>query len=134
MAAPPRFKTLTREDFADAPPWFDRLVAMLNETLGALSGALARRLTRAENMLSGIREGATFTTAATVDDTWPVELKADPLVRPKHVWVTKFARQDGVPLSAAWSMSWGLTSAGNLGLTFQGLDASTQYVFSVVYE
>lgn len=134
MAAPPRFKNFSREDFRGAPTWFDPLFATLNESLGGLVNAISGRLTRSENFLAGEHMDKTFTTAATVGATWPLAFRNALPTKPKHVWVTSLRRADGAALSAAYSMTWDLAGDGGLRLTFQGLDASTEYRASIAYE
>jgi len=76
----------------------------------------------------------TFTTKATAADTFPLSVKWNTPQAPVHVVCTKLQRADNKPLTAAFSMTWGLTQAGQLQLWFQGLDASVQYVANIAYE
>lgn len=136
MAAPPRFKALSREDFRGAPEWFEPLFRLINESLSAIGNALDRRLTRTENLLAAEKVGAELTTRAVLADTWPLTIKNDlpGSVRPKHVWVTQLQRADGVRITDAWSMTWKLNGNGQLELELQGLAVSTSYRLSIAYE
>jgi hypothetical protein len=49
MAPVPRVKSLKREDYKQAPEWFDALLLTLNQNLGDVSQALSNGLTQAEN-------------------------------------------------------------------------------------
>jgi hypothetical protein len=49
MAPTPRVKSLKREDYKQAPEWFDALLLTLNQNLGDTSNALANGLTQVEN-------------------------------------------------------------------------------------
>lgn len=134
MAAPPRFKAFSREDFPDAPEWFTTFLLPLNETVGGLVNALSRRLTRSENLLAAGKTGIEFSTQATVDNTWPLRLKNELPIRPSHLWATRLERADGGHISTPWSLTWRLAQSGEVEIRMQGLTASTKYRLSIAYE
>jgi len=49
MAPIPRVKSLKREDYPQAPAWFDQLLLVLNQQAGDVSHALSNGLTQTEN-------------------------------------------------------------------------------------
>lgn len=134
MAAPPRFKRFSTEDFPAAPAWFQSFIVPLNEVLTGLVDGFSRRLTRSENFLSGERAGITFTTDAAGATPELLAVKNELPGRPKHCWVTRLERTDNAAIAAAWSMTWSLDQNNTLRLRLQGLVASTKYRMSVIYE
>ena len=64
MAANVRIRTLRREDYPQAPAWFDALLLVLNQALGDTANALNGGLTFAENMKAELK---------TVEVTMPAE-------------------------------------------------------------
>lgn len=135
MAAPPRFKALRPEDLQDnVPKWGEQLLLAWNETIGGIANALTRRLTRGDNFLAGERIGGTFRTKATAADTWPIEVKNELPFPPRHVCVSKLERVDGSDITTAWSMTWRMGASNLIQLSFQGLPASTEFRFSILYE
>lgn len=134
MGLAPRFKRMSREDFAGSPAWFDPLFDVLNNVLGDTSNALTKNVTRSENLSATDKVGLTFKTRATIAETWPVVFKNSLATQPLHVVVSRFDRVDGAALTAAYSMTWKMNQSNEVELTFQGLDPSTDYRASVVYE
>ena len=55
MATHLRIKGLRREDYKDAPAWFDALLITLNQALGDTANALNGGLTFAENMRAELK-------------------------------------------------------------------------------
>ncbi len=135
MARPPRFRAIRPEDLpGEVPEWAQTFLLTLNDALGTIANALTGGLTREDNFRAGERVGLTFRTEATVANTWPVEVKHGMPVSPRHVVCSRMDRVDGAAHSAAWSMSWKLGTNGLIQLTFQGLSASTEYRFNLLYE
>jgi hypothetical protein len=134
MAPPPRFRQLSREDFREAPKWFEPLFTMLNEALGALSSAIDHRLTRTDNLQASEKIGLEFTTKGSLAATWPLVVKNTLPTQPKHVWVTKLEPTNGASVSSAWSMTWKLNQSNQIELELQGLAELTPYRLSIAYE
>lgn len=133
MASPPKNLVLRKEDYQGSPPWLGKLFLQLNEFFTSVFVALARGLTRSENLRSTVK-AITFTTLAIPDNTFPVAVKHDLGQRPTDVWVGRLRRVDGAAITDAWSLTWDLDSNGNLSVRFQGLDASTQYEARLILE
>src|SRR5688572_24129300 len=133
MAAPPRPKSLGRDTIPEAPVWWDKVVSALNPFLTDVAAALDRGLSK-ENLLRGENTNVRFTTKATVADTWPVLVKPSLPMRPTHLQVTDMVKLDGSAPANAWSFTWKLSQSGMIELTGQGLEASTAYRISIVYE
>lgn len=129
MASAPRPLTLRKEDYQEAPSWSTRLFAQLNEFFAATAAALARGLTRSENLRSTVKT-IKFTTLATAANTFPLAVKHDLPVRPSDIWV---GRLRGT-VSAAWSFTWELDANGQVQATFQGLANSTEYEVRLILE
>lgn len=105
----------------------DPLIAILNDALGSIANAMSRSLTRSENLRGGEKVGLRFT-----GDT--IAFRPEVPTTPKHVWCTRLTLENGSPVTAAWSLSWALTSSGTVAVTFQGLAASTTHLASFLYE
>jgi hypothetical protein len=137
MAAPPRFKRLSVEDFKEAPPWMLLLFQTLNEALGGLSDALSRRLTRSENMRSQTKD-IEVETGASVADTFPLTIKLEDSLSdlaPQLVWPGKVDTLKGDPPTDAVSLLWRLDADGNVQIThIAGLGASQRYRVRLVIE
>lgn len=134
MSAPPRLRGLSRETTPDAPGWWDRVLAVLSPFIGDVTASLSNGLTRKENFRSGVNENVRFATKATIADTWPVLVKNELNVRPYGCSLVDLERVDGADIDGAFSMTWKLNQKNQLGLTFQGLEASTEYRATIVYE
>jgi hypothetical protein len=122
MAAPPIFKALKAEDYPEAT----------DNELGQLRDALSRSLTRNENMNAGRRENLPFTSAASGPTV--VRVKTDLKFAPKHVVVSGLRKKSGAVITAPWSATSTPVPPVSTDVTFQGLDASTDYFFNVLYE
>lgn len=133
MASPPRLRGLTREAFPDAPEWWSRVLGILSPFFLDTTNALTKGLTRKENMVGDASE-VTFTTKATVADTWPVPMKHRMTGRPGHWWCAGIEKTSGAALANAWSLTAKLNQSNQLELTFQGLEASTEYRARIMYE
>lgn len=133
MAAPPSFKALRPEDYEGAPDWAVKMFQNLNQTLGQTRDSLARGLTRNQNFSAGSRTNLPFTSASTGVTT--VRVKTDLPFSPQHVTVSGLRQRNGLAISSPWSAT-GVpaASAGSFDVTFQGLAASTDYFFNVLFE
>ncbi len=134
MSAPPRLRSLTRESTPDAPGWWDRVLTVLSPFVGDVSSALAKGLTRRENMRGDFNDAVRFTTKATLAATWPVSVKHSMGDRPTSCWLGDLVRADGAAIDDAFSMTWKLSQSNLLELTFQGLAVSTEYRATILYE
>lgn len=132
MAAPPIYKAFRPEDYPDAPDWALKMFDNINQTTQQTTGAMSRQLTRNENFQAGSKTDLPFTSAATGPTS--VTLKTDLPYSPQHVTVSNLRKVNGQPLANAWSSSSKPTAAGSVSVTFQGLEASTPYLFNVLYE
>lgn len=132
MAAPPFFRALRPEDYDGAPDWALKLFDVINQSLGQMRDALSRSLTRNENMNAGSRVDLPFTSAASGVST--VRVKTDLNFTPKHVMVSGLRKKSGTVITAAWSATAIQVGGGSFDVVFQGLDASTDYLFNVLYE
>lgn len=129
MALIPRLKGFLLEDFKEAPPWLEKLLTPLNEFMSTVSNAMAGRLTRKDNLL-GYYETFDFTTQATVANTFPLRFKNKLLggAKPVSVQVGQIHKHNGAVMSVAWSIEWKPNQAGEIEITFHGLENSTRYV------
>lgn len=129
MAAIPKLKGFLIEDFKEAPAWFQKFIEPLNQYMTSVTNGLSGRLTTQDNFLA-YDEPLDFTTNATAANTFPLRFKNKLLggVKPVSVTVGQLAKNTGASLSAAWSMSWILNPAGEIEISFQGLENSTRYV------
>ncbi len=132
MAQTPRFRTISREDYPDAPEWFDTFITSYNEAVGGLVDALDQGLTREENFASKGKTGIAFKTTAAGNAV--VDFANGLTTSPQHVWLTNLKRKDGAALTVPFSMTWTLSSKGTVQCTLLGLSASTDYLLSVLYE
>jgi hypothetical protein len=135
MALPPKTKKIVTEDFKEAPAWFAKFLAPLNEFMTSVADALTGRLTRAENFL-GYYEEVDFTTAAVASDTFPLKFKNKLLggVRPRSVYVGRIKKYNGVRMSAAYSIEWDLNQQGEIEVVFIGLENGTRYLGTLVFD
>lgn len=135
MASPPRFKTIFAEDFKDGPAWFMRFVAIFNEFASGVASAFQGRLTRKENMLAVVKP-FDFTTKSSAADTFPISFKNELSggIKPVIIQVASFARFDGGSPSGPWSVTCLINQNNEIEATFQGLENSTRYVGTLVYE
>lgn len=118
IPAPPVFRP---EDFPDEDP---NLLALLTRGFQQLNDGVA-----------GVPETGSavdkvFTTNASGNTD--VQVAVQTSARPTHLSVTDVFRDDGQPLTAAFSNTWTLTNGG-IVVTFIGLPASTKMHFSVEY-
>ncbi len=134
MAGVPRFKRLSVEDYKGAPEWVEPMFRTLNEVVGGVVDGMSRRLTRSQNFLASEAVAREFKTANHASDTEPATVKPDISVRPRHVVLSKLEKVSGGKITTAFSMSWRLLQTGEIELTFQGLEADTDYRFSITYE
>jgi hypothetical protein len=133
MARPPFYRALRPEDYDGAPDWALKMFENLNQSLGQTKDALARGLTRNENMQAGSRTAIPFTSAAS--GTTTVRVKTDLGFTPQHATVSGLRKRNGQAITAVWSATAVPTSTtGSFDVTFQGLDASTDYFFNVLFE
>jgi hypothetical protein len=134
MSAPPRLKSITKEATPDAPGWWDRILTLLNPFLTDVQSALAKGLTRRENMRGDFNDAILFTTKATLAGTWPITVKHTMNSRPTACWLGDLERADGAAIDNPFSMTWKLNEQNMFALTFQGLDVSTEYRATILYE
>lgn len=129
MASVPKMKGFLLEDFKEAPAWFQKLLEPLNQYMTTVTNALSGRLSRKDNVLAH-DEPFDFTTAAVVADTFPLKFKNKLLggIKPVRVTIGRISKQTGATMSAAHSISWVPNQAGEVEITFQGLENSTRYV------
>jgi hypothetical protein len=126
-------KGFRKEDFPEAPAWFDKVLGPLNAFMTAVSQALEGRLTT-ENFLA-VREPLTFTTASAAASTFPLKFKNKLLggAKPVEVRVAQIYKKSEVAMSAAWSHEWVMNGKGEIELTLHGLENSTDYVGVLIY-
>lgn len=106
MSKLPSIRRILKEDYQDAPPWFDRLALTLNVFMENVYGALNRNLSFPDNIRSQkksfrITAGATPDVNVytfTLENTW----------RPEGLIPIKVAQVGGTytPLLSAVTMSW----------------------------
>ena len=129
----PRFQAFRMEDLPGAPRWLEPFLAQLNQVMGTLVDGFSGRLTRRENMLSAEKLGYAFTTKANTPDTWPLRFKNELPTRPRFLWAN-LERKNGTAIVATWSYTWALNASNEIEVWLQGLDASTDYRLSLVWE
>lgn len=134
MASPPRFRRIARESIPGAPAWVEPLLLILNGALGTIALALSGSLTRRENIRSADKVQFRLTTLAVVANTWPKAVKNELPVKVTHCACTYLAKASGAAITAAWSMTWKPNQRNEIELSFQGLEASTEYVATIAYE
>jgi hypothetical protein len=135
MAAPPKTKGLLAEDFKEAPGWFAKLLTPLNEFMSSVTNALTGRLTRKDNFL-GYTEPFDFTTDASAANTFPLRFKnrLGGGVKPTSVFVGQIYKHNNIKMSAAYSIEWVIGATGEIEVTFTGLENSTRYVGTLVFD
>lgn len=133
MSAAPPPLNLRADDFGERPPaWAAQLFERLNAHSAAVSQALAKGITRSENLRGTDAVAKSFTSEAS--GVTKVDVKHNLPTTPKHSVVTALARDDGQDITAAWSATAKPKSSGVVEFTFQGLTASIKYVFSATFE
>jgi len=135
MSAPPKYRIVRADQMGDGgemPGWALSAFGAINQTLREVCNSLGKGLTRGDNMLAGSKAGLVYTTPASGANTTKVQ--CDMASPPKHFWVSRLERDDGTAISSAWSITWRNLAGTQVEVTFQGLTASTKYVFSCLYE
>ncbi len=100
MSQTPRFRTLSREDYPDAPAWFDTFLTLYNETTGGLVDALSGGLD--DTNIRKQFEARSITTAATLEATFAggaVSFKNRIDVAPRKVTLAKCNPPSGTSFS-----------------------------------
>ena len=136
MAPPPRQVRLTMDAFPDCPQEFrgtlERLLGLLNESQTAVSAALNKQLTRAENMRGG------YVTISGVAASGQVRAQCrNPLDRtPAAVYGVKVERTDGAADGGInWSVAtWRSVGDGMLEVAVVGLFPGVPYRITLVVE
>lgn len=133
MAAPPNTKGLSIEDFKGAPHWFGEFLSAFGDFMSSVVNALSGRLTRKDNFL-GYAEPFDFTTTVAAA-TFPLRFKNKLLggTRPTSVLVAQIHRYDNLPMAAAYSLEWTLSS-GEIAITLTGLENNTRYVGTFIFD
>lgn len=135
MAAPPSPLALRIEDLGDVPEWGRMLIERLNSFSQDAHQALARGVTRSENLQATEKLALVFTTETTAADTFPIKVAHGLSQNPKHIVCTHLEiASSGSPPGAAWSMTARPTSEGQVLVWFQGLANSTKYRVSMTFE
>lgn len=130
---PPDPLSLRIDTLGDVPDWGARMLQGLNRFTDQVSQVLAGGVKRVENTASSEKNGVTFTTNATVANTFPIKVAHGLQTNPKHV-SADLNTDPFTAITTAWSMTWRPSSGGNIEVYFQGLSASTKYVVSFTFE
>ena len=122
--------------FPDCPqefrPTLERLLGLLNETQTAVSSALNKQLTRAENMRGGY-----VTISGTTDSSGFLIAQArNPLpIAPRAIYGARVERLDGLFGEILWSLSsWRSLGDGMIEIHVVGLDFSVPYRITCIVE
>ena len=127
MAKLPPISRIVKEDFPDEP-WAEKLLWPVNRFFESVVSALNRNLTFTENLAGEIKQ-ISFTTQATVADTWPIKFLPSTPSRPTDVWVTSLRRTDGATTTSATSIDWELASDGQVQINnIAGLTGGEGYI------
>jgi len=124
-------RNLRVSDYAGEP---DKALPALLEAFNLFQreviDCLARGINR-DNTQAVLRAGLSFTSPASGDAQVSV---FHGLPQSARFVSVNLAAYDGSALSGPWSFTYANQQNGQVLLTFQGLDASTRYAFSVVVE
>lgn len=131
MAIPPQWRPFRQDGSGAIDASVATALSNQSDTASEISSALTKGLTRSENFAGTSRENVIFRAETT--GAGSTRVKHNMAANPKHVVVSSLARTDGSPL-AVWSNSWSIVSNGLVEIVFQGLVASTQYTFNVLFE
>ena len=134
MAPPPKNTPLNREDIPDAPSWFEKVSQTVNPFIQGVSQALAKRLTRAENLASQVKV-ITVTVPTPVDDLFPLRFKSE-LPAPYALWIGQVQTISGGGTNGGVSIgSWSLTQDGQIQIDFiDGLLSAAKYRITFIVE
>lgn len=132
MAAPLSISRLSREDFNDAPGWFDRLLQWLNRLLEQLSFAIAGNLTFAQNIQSQEKNFTVTAGAAAINNT--LSFICTMKTPPTRLFLGKVTLQAGnyTPIGAAVFVEWRYDSGTVFITSIAGLSAGSIYDFVVL--
>ena len=137
MAPPPRQVRLTMDAFPDCPQEFrgtlERLLGLLNETQTAVSSALNKQLTRAENMRGGY---VTISGPSTAQGRLVAQCRNPLQAAPRAVWIVRVERADrGQSTYPAVLASWRDVGDGMIEAIVVGLNPDgSQYRITLVVE
>ncbi len=134
MAALPPLQSIIAEHVTNADGTLDpqRLLFVLNQFMGAVYSALNRGIALGANILAEVKELPLFTTAATVEATFPMYLtmSAGMPPNPKGVWVAyaKNRTNTSTLFYSPPTVDWEPVGDGRIRIKYlSGLDASTKY-------
>ncbi len=132
MATPPKQGAITKDNFKEAPPWFERFLLLLNSFLTDVTAALNRGLTLRENLQTHLYEKLQITVP---DSATGIPFKNALSVVPLRVSVSQIEPvATGAAISAAWSHTWTMNGQNEVLIKFQGLTAGTKYRVTVLLE
>lgn len=132
MSRPLSISRLSREDFKDAPGWFDRLLAWLNQFVEQTAFALNGNLTFDQNIQAQIKAFSLAAGAAAANNTltFTTTLK----VFPRLLLVGSVVQRSGnyVPITSAVSVFWRYENGVVFITSITGLTAGLTYDFVIL--
>ncbi len=132
MAAPLSISRLSREEFKDAPAWFDRLLAWLNQFLEQTAFALKGNLTLEQNVAAQVKAFSVLAGAGAADNT--ASFLCTLKTAPRALLAGSVVQRGGnyVAITAAVSVFWRFENGNVLITSITGLTAGQTYDFVVV--
>ena len=132
MAAPPKIKRLSREEFKEAPSWIDRLLYWLNVLVEYVTLAFSKNITFDENIQSQIKSFSLVAGAAATNNT--TSFMSTMRVTPRGLILMRATEQVGnyVPIAAAVSVEWRFESGSVFITSITGLTSGRTYDFTVL--
>lgn len=133
MAAPPKIKRLSREDFKDAPAWIDRLLYWLNVLIEYITLSFDHGITFDENIQSQIKTFSLVAGAAATNNT--VSFMSTMRVAPRLLLVGRVvdtSTANYAPLAQAVSVEWRYENGSVFITSITGLTSSKSYDVTVL--
>lgn len=132
MAAPPKIKRLSREDFKDAPPWIERLLQWLNLFIEYVSALTNKGITFDENIQAQIKSFEILAGAAAANNT--VQFTTTLRVVPRGLVLMRCVQRAGnyVVIGAAVSVEWRYENGTVFITGVTGLTAGNIYDLTVL--
>ena len=133
MAQLPSQQRLSREEFPDAPKWFDRPVSVLNSFMSGVYQALNGNLTFGQNVAGMFKEFRLTAGAAAANNTFTfthtLKKKPEGLIPVQVTAVTS----NYSPVTSSVSLSWRLNEDGQIVIdAITGLTNGTAYDIRVL--
>lgn len=129
MAKLPQISRLSREDYRGAPPWFEKLLIVLNMFINSVYQALSGNLTMGDNIRAAVQTISITASTTSTATTTSIPL---PVWKPMGVFIIQCLDSTSEPLYAAPGVSWKI-GQGKIDITaFHGLTSGHKYTITMV--